>query len=139
MAAFTAGVEYPDTTGWMGVRRVLPGEIMRVEGLIRWQDPRGGLIAPGEFIPVAEEMGLIEAIGDWVVAEVARQEAIWGAQGIHLEWKDYSGYPEYAQFFPPFEHAVSIVDLIAHTGPQARRYVWAWRERALSPALPQGA
>jgi diguanylate cyclase (GGDEF)-like protein/PAS domain S-box-containing protein len=61
------------------------GGIMGVEGLLRWQDPRGGLIAPGEFIPLAEEMGLIEAIGDWVVAEVARQEAIWESEGIQLE------------------------------------------------------
>jgi diguanylate cyclase (GGDEF)-like protein/PAS domain S-box-containing protein len=61
------------------------GVIMGVEGLLRWQDPRGGLIAPGEFIPLAEEMGLIEAIGDWVVAEVARQESIWESEGIHLE------------------------------------------------------
>jgi len=60
-------------------------EFTGVEGLLRWQDPRGGLIAPGEFIPLAEEMGLIEAIGDWVVSELARQAADWEAQGIHLE------------------------------------------------------
>ncbi len=54
------------------------------------------------------------------------------AEGIALAWKDYSGYPEYPQFFPPFEHAVSIVDLVAHTGPHAARYVWAWREDRLS-------
>jgi len=59
-------------------------------------------------------------------------------EGIALAWKDYAGYPEYAQFFPPFEHAVSIVDLIAHTGPEAGRYVWAWRASTLSPALAQG-
>jgi hypothetical protein len=59
-------------------------------------------------------------------------------EGIALAWKDYAGYPEYAQFFPPFEHAVSIVDLIAHTGPEAGRYVWAWRGSTLSPALAQG-
>jgi len=35
-------------------------------------------------------------------------------------------------------HAVSIVDLIAHTGPEAGRYVWAWRASTLSPALAQG-
>jgi diguanylate cyclase (GGDEF)-like protein/PAS domain S-box-containing protein len=61
------------------------GAFTGVEGLLRWQDPRGGLIAPGEFIPLAEEMGLIEAIGDWVIAELARQAAIWEAQGIHIE------------------------------------------------------
>jgi diguanylate cyclase (GGDEF)-like protein/PAS domain S-box-containing protein len=61
------------------------GAFTGVEGLLRWQDPRGGLIAPGEFIPLAEEMGLIEAIGDWVIAELARQAAIWEAQGIHME------------------------------------------------------
>jgi len=61
------------------------GEFTGVEGLLRWQDPRGGLIAPGEFIPLAEEMGLIEAIGDWVISELARQAADWESQGIHLE------------------------------------------------------
>ena len=61
------------------------GEFTGVEGLLRWQDPRGGLIAPGEFIPLAEEMGLIEAIGDWVISELARQAADWETQGIHLE------------------------------------------------------
>jgi diguanylate cyclase (GGDEF)-like protein/PAS domain S-box-containing protein len=61
------------------------GHISGVEALIRWQDPRGGLIAPGEFIPLAEEMGLIEAIGDWVVVELARQSAAWSEMGISLE------------------------------------------------------
>lgn len=44
------------------------------------------------------------------------------AAGIGLEFKDYSGYPEYAQFHPPFEHAVSIVDTLFHVGPEAPRY-----------------
>jgi diguanylate cyclase (GGDEF)-like protein/PAS domain S-box-containing protein len=59
--------------------------IRGVEALVRWPDPTGGLVPPGEFIPLAEELGLIEAIGDWVVAELARQHAEWRAAGIHLE------------------------------------------------------
>jgi hypothetical protein len=48
-------------------------------------------------------------------------------EGIGLVWKDYSGYPEYPQFHPPFEHAVTILDLMFHTGLSAPDYIWGWR------------
>lgn len=48
--------------------------------------------------------------------------------GIELVFKDYSGYPEYPQLFPPFEHAVSILDLLFNCGPEAPHYIWGWRE-----------
>ncbi len=44
-------------------------------------------------------------------------------RGVRVEWMDYEGYPEYPQLYPPFEHKVSILDLILHTGSQAARYV----------------
>jgi hypothetical protein len=44
-------------------------------------------------------------------------------QGMKLEYIDYSGYPEYEQLFPPFEHAVSILDLIFITGPEASNFM----------------
>jgi len=47
---------------------------------------------------------------------------------IELFYKDYSGYPEYPQLFPPFEHAVSILDLLFNCGPAAPDYIWGWRE-----------
>jgi diguanylate cyclase (GGDEF)-like protein/PAS domain S-box-containing protein len=64
---------------------LLEGTMIGVEALIRWNDPNGGLVAPGDFIPLAEEMGLIEAIGDWVVDELARQGAEWRAEGLEIE------------------------------------------------------
>lgn len=48
--------------------------------------------------------------------------------GIVLAWKDYSGYPEYSQRFPPFEHGVSILDVLFNVGPDAPWYIWGWRE-----------
>jgi hypothetical protein len=50
--------------------------------------------------------------------------------GVELLWKDYSGYPEYPQSFPPFTHQVTILDLLFHTGPAAPHYIWGWRRGA---------
>lgn len=50
------------------------------------------------------------------------------AAGIELAWKDYSDYPEYPQRFPPFEHGVSILDLLFNVGPDAPWYIWGWRD-----------
>jgi hypothetical protein len=54
--------------------------------------------------------------------------------GIALEWKSYGGYPEYPQRYPPFEHGVSIVDLLFNTGPDAPWFIWGWRQGLPSPA-----
>lgn len=53
--------------------------------------------------------------------------------GIELVWKDYSGYPEYPQRYPPFEHGVSILDLLFNVGPHAPWYIWGWREGKRPP------
>lgn len=50
-------------------------------------------------------------------------EELFRRDGIEVAYMDYDGYPEYPQLHPPFEHAVSIVDLLVHTGPDARRYL----------------
>ena len=47
--------------------------------------------------------------------------------GIGLEFKDYGSYPEYEQLHPPFTHAVSVLDLLFHAGPEAPWYIWGWR------------
>lgn len=60
------------------------GEILHFEALLRWNHPKEGLVAPGEFIPLAEETGLIIALGDWILDEACRQLAAWRAEGLHV-------------------------------------------------------
>src|SRR5205823_5437610 len=56
-----------------------------VEALIRWREPDGRLIEPSDFIGMAEEMGLITVIGEWVARHLFRQLAAWREDGLTIE------------------------------------------------------
>jgi len=57
-------------------------KIIGYEALIRWNNPKSGMVSPGEFIPIAEKTGLIIPIGEWVLWVACKQNKIWHDQGI---------------------------------------------------------
>jgi len=86
---------------------VKSGHIKGVEALIRWQQPDGQFKFPDQFIPLAEETGLISQIGNWVLKEACTQLARWQAQGL---WIQMAVNISAKQF-----HDDNFVELVKHT------------------------
>lgn len=63
---------------------VATGAIVGCEALLRWEKPGVGLVQPGEFLPIAEEAGLMNAITRWVLREAVAQAAHWRAEGLQF-------------------------------------------------------
>ncbi len=61
---------------------LVTGRILGFEALIRWNHPELGAVPPGHFVPIAEEIGVIDSISDWVLRTACAQGAAWRAQGM---------------------------------------------------------
>ncbi len=95
----------------------LTGAVIGAEALMRWQHPQLGMIPPFKFIPLAEEMGLIGALGEWGVEEACRQMV--ELQTLSLELPKVSVNVSALQFNPAFIGRVS--EVLLKTGLRPRR------------------
>ncbi|WP_082711752.1 MULTISPECIES: cyclic di-GMP phosphodiesterase CdpA [Burkholderia] len=96
------------------------GAVVGVEALIRWQHPTHGLVAPATFIPLAESIGLINYLGNWVLKAACMQLVAWDRQGIALQYVAVNVSPQ--QFRDP-RFTQSVRDAIKLTGIDPRRIV----------------
>jgi diguanylate cyclase (GGDEF)-like protein len=72
------------SVAYQPIHRLSDGSLAGLEALVRWQHPERGPISPGEFIPVAEESGLIVPLGAWVLRTACGQMAEWDVPGLTL-------------------------------------------------------
>lgn len=104
-------------------------QLAGVEALVRWQQPDGQPVSPGEFIPVAERSGLISELGDWVLSQVCRDLASLRTQGIDL--------PKVSINVSPHQllHGCGLVNRIcktlAHFDEDTKRFEFELTESAL--------
>ncbi|HEX5337427.1 MAG TPA: EAL domain-containing protein [Gallionella sp.] len=63
---------------------VASGKMVGMEALLRWRHPELGFVSPAQFIPVAEESGVINEIGDWVLQQAALQQRVWQSSGYRI-------------------------------------------------------
>lgn len=105
------------------------GRLTGAEALVRWQHPRRGLVSPGEFIPLAEETGLIQPLGQWVLETACAQLVAWSARSdtAHLTLAMNVSAREFRH--PEFvERVLAVLD---HSGADPQRLMLEFTENPL--------
>jgi EAL domain-containing protein (putative c-di-GMP-specific phosphodiesterase class I) len=107
--------------------------LVGAEALLRWHHPRLGAVRPDEFIPVAEESGLINRIGSWVLEQACRQLAEWLAKG-HDVWVSVNLSPKELH---AADYAGQVADVLATYGVPAQRLVLEVTEHAVATDMEE--
>ncbi|HTE87260.1 MAG TPA: bifunctional diguanylate cyclase/phosphodiesterase, partial [Dehalococcoidia bacterium] len=95
--------------------RLDTGARVAVEALLRWQHPKRGLLPPGDFLSVAEESGLMVALGQWALREACRQMVAWRCLGAHWECLRVCVNLSARQFEQP-DFAAQVASVLEQTG-----------------------
>ena len=102
-------------------------EITGVEALVRWQHPDRGLVLPGDFVPLAEDSGLIVEVGRWVLAEGCRQAARWAGSVGPTRGLEVAVNLSAKQLAEPF-FVKEVAGLVQQHGIGGRRPFSLWLE-----------
>ncbi|MFC4932978.1 EAL domain-containing protein [Massilia sp. GCM10023247] len=95
------------------------GQVTGVEALVRWRHPTRGMVPPAEFIPLAEETGLVLPLGQWVLQKACDQLLAWAAN-LATAQMEVAVNVSARQFHHP-QFVAQVLDLVAATGIDARR------------------
>jgi EAL domain-containing protein (putative c-di-GMP-specific phosphodiesterase class I) len=95
------------------IRDIATGEIAVCEALVRWRHPERGLVAPINFIPLAEETGLIVQLGDWVLRQACRDAARWSTACVAVNLSPVQ--------FRDRDLVATVKDALAQAGLPAHR------------------
>ena len=98
-------------------------KILRIETRITWSDDYESVEGKTErLVSICKQAGATTYISGPAARDYI-DEGLFNNADISLEYMDYSAYPEYRQLFPPFEHGVSVIDLIFNEGPDAPKFM----------------
>ena len=110
------------------------GTVVGCEALVRWEHPERGLLGPNEFIGVAEDSGLIGALGEWVLRAACRQQVQWASAGWVLEMAvNISPWQ-----FRKADFAERVLAIVAETGIDPAALELELTESALMEPSPEG-
>jgi diguanylate cyclase (GGDEF)-like protein len=110
------------------ITKIRTGAVVGVEALMRWHHPVHGLVPPSTFIPLAESIGLINYLGNWVLKAACMQLVQWDGIGIRLDYVSVNVSP---QQFRDKRFTAAVKEAIALTGIDARRLVFEITESLL--------
>ncbi len=102
--------------------------ILGITTTLTWSNELGLIDGKTErLVDLCKKVGADEYISGPAAKDYLKVD-LFEKENIKLSWMDYNGYPEYSQLYPPFEHGVSILDLIFNEGPNATRFMKSFNQ-----------